>query len=96
MAMTVSIHERERQELKAAAFTSWRVESAINGIMGQNESKTYLDYLEGMGLLGEDEKRQNDEAKKLRKEEHRRKIDEAADDIDAIMKADLAGDHVPG
>lgn len=83
----------ERQEfneqLKAAAFTAWRIELAISSLFGGQAKISFPDYAEKMGLLTEKEIRQNEALKELRKIHNKQIAEEASRRADEIMRIDM-------
>lgn len=76
-----------QNQMKAAAFTAYRVEMTITGMMGGGSKATYTDYLDAHNLLSDDERRQNELMKSLRKLGNRQKAragERAAADIMAM------------
>lgn len=65
-AIQKEIRDNQNKDLKAAAFTSWRIESTLIGMFGQSGPR-YMDYLEANGLLTEQEKEQNKTIKIMQK-----------------------------
>lgn len=77
-----------QKQMKAAAFTSYRVEMAISGIMGGSSKATYTDYLEAHNLLTAEERERNRLTKKLRKLQNKQKAKEGERAAAEIMAAD--------
>lgn len=94
MGYYAAIKKAERdifnRELKAAAFTAWRLELTISGLFGGQAKISYSDYLEKMGLLNEEERQQKEVYKKMQKAFNKIKQAAAMANIDAIIAADKA------
>lgn len=83
--------EREvfNQQLKASAFTAWRVEVALSSLLGGQAKINFVDYCEKMGLLTEKEIKQNAALKKIQEAQNRLLVKEASARADEIMRIDL-------
>jgi hypothetical protein len=84
--------EREsfNQDLKAAAFTAWRFEVSLGSLLGGQVKITFMDYCEKMGLLTDQEKKQNIALKRIQRLHNKQLVKDAeqrANDIMAIDKA---------
>jgi hypothetical protein len=90
--MAIKRGEREQfnQQLKAAAFTAWRLELTLSGLFGGQAQMTYTDYCEQMGLLTEEEKRRNEAIKKLQQLHNKQIAKEAEQRANDIMALDKA------
>lgn len=87
--MKAAEREQFNQDLKAAAFTAWRVEIAISSLFGGQAKISFPDYAEKMGLLTQKEIAQNEALKKLQKLHNKQIADEASRRADEIMRIDL-------
>jgi hypothetical protein len=74
--------------LKAAAFTAWRFEIVLSGLFGGQGNMTFTDYAERMGLLTEEEKKQNAALKKLEKLTQKHQVAAAIARADEIAEMD--------
>ena len=76
------------EQLKAAAFTSWRFEMTLSNMLGGKAKVTYPDYCEAHGLLTEKEIKQNAAMKQLQKIQNKYIVEEATRRADEIMRID--------
>ena len=89
-AMKKAERESFNQDLKAAAFTAWRFEIALSGLLGGQAKLSYTDYCEKMGLLTDQEIKRNQALKKLKKLHNKQVVEAAQKRVDDIIAADKA------
>lgn len=75
-------------DLKAAAFTAWRMELALSGLFGGQAKISFIDYCERMGLLTQQEKDHNAALKMMQRLADKQTVKAAAANADEIMKRD--------